>query len=245
MDALDLLEARRYEESIAAYRAQIKANANDWLAIAGLACALRAAGDYVHALPLFQRVDEYERSRLPGRLGRRLDLSILYWLSENRTQAIDIMRGLVDGVLDGSIEFGDLAGGVKQGLLLHYMGVMTVEQKVIDQAVDYLRKLAKKDRINQWPGPVALYVLGIMRLEEMLATATGEPDLHSAHAAAQRDLLTRRNLCVALFHNAVCLRVKGAEQACLQRMQECCSLQDPLVEQEWYLARYEIESSRR
>ncbi len=35
------------------------------------------------------------------------------------------MRGLVQGILNGSVQYADIAGGVKQGILLHYMAVTT------------------------------------------------------------------------------------------------------------------------
>jgi hypothetical protein len=38
------------------------------------------------------------------------------------SKAIALMRDLVDGILDGSIQLGDAAGGMTQGLLLFYMG---------------------------------------------------------------------------------------------------------------------------
>jgi tetratricopeptide (TPR) repeat protein len=242
MDALDLLEAHRFSESIAAYQERIQVNANDWSATAGLARALRAVGDYENALPLFQRVDKHERSRLAGRPGRREDLSILHWMLGDRAQAIALMRGLVDGVLDGSIEFGDLAGGVKQGLLLYYMGVTAKDPSTTEKAVNYLRVLSKKSRIKTWPGPVALYLLGMTSFEDVLAAGTGKTDMTIARTVSEQDLLVRRNLCVALFHDAVQRRVRGDESGCMERMKECCSLLDPLVESEWYLARHELQT---
>jgi len=51
----------------------------------------------------------------------------------------------------------------------------------------------------------------------------------------------RKRLCVALFHDGVKYRAQGDEAHCLARMRECYALENLLNEQEWYLARYEVE----
>lgn len=55
--------------------------------------------------------------------------------------------------------------------------------------------------------------------------------------------LVLRRLCVALFHDGVRSRAVGDEGHCLARMRECYGLEDPLIEQEWYLARYEVQKA--
>jgi hypothetical protein len=81
-----------------------------------MASALRALEKYEEALPLFERVgaQEKECKITPGHPGRQEDISCLNWFLGNRQKAIALMRGLVDGILDGSIQYGDLAGGMKQ-----------------------------------------------------------------------------------------------------------------------------------
>jgi hypothetical protein len=93
--------------------------------------------------------------------------------------------------------------------------------------------------------PVARYVLGEMTWEDVLAAATGHRDLASATQRANDDLLSRRQLCASLFYDGVKRRAQGAEDQCLQRMEQCVALKDPLIEFEWYLARYEVEQAHR
>ena len=57
---------------------------------------------------------------------------------------------------------------------------------------------------------------------------------------ARDDLLSRRQLCVALFHDGVRSRANGAEHHCQARMRQCYELENPLIEAEWYLARFEV-----
>src|SRR4051794_21805745 len=73
MDAYDLLESHQYADAIREYRQRLKDNPEDWGAVAGLGCALRAAGAYAEALSLLHRVDEYERASLPGSPGQKRD----------------------------------------------------------------------------------------------------------------------------------------------------------------------------
>ena len=53
----------------------------------------------------------------------------------------------------------------------------------------------------------------------------------------------RIRLCDALLHDGVKPRTRGDEAHCLPRMRECAALENPVVEQEWYLARYEVEKA--
>jgi|GEM_PF-2142898 len=250
MDALDLLQSHEYAESVAACRQRLAVNPKDIGAMDTMASALRALEKYEEALPLFERVGAHEKEFkiAPGMPGRQEDISCLYWFLGNRPKAIGLMRGLVDGILDGSIQYGDLAGGMQQGLLLYYMAVTERQPDQAACALDYMR-----NRINQlkrflpglpidyWPVPVARYYLGDLAFDELLVFATSQRELPEAIAAARVKLMSRRQLCVALFHDGTRSRADGAEDRCLARMRECCALEDPLIEPEWYLARHEVE----
>ena len=152
-----------------------------------------------------------------------------------------LMRGLVEGILDRSIEFGDLAGGVQQGLLLHYMGVTAKDQKAVEFALSYLRKLAKKSSINWWPGHVARYILDEISFDDMLRVATDETSRTQPLDPALKGLMTRRHTCVALFHDGIRHRAEGEEKLCMDRMRECTKIDARFIEPECHLARYEVE----
>jgi len=252
MDALDLLESHKYPEAIAECQRRLSANANDFGAMETMASALRALERYWEAIPLLERVGAHskENKLTPGHPGRQLGISSLYWFLGDRQKAIALMRGLVDGILDGSIQYGDLAGGMKQGLLLYYMAVTERQPDQAACALHYMR-----NRINQlqrslpglpvdyWPVPVARYYLGDLAFDDVLGFATGQRELPRAIAAAGAKLMSRRKLSVALFHDGAKSRATGAESQCLARMRECYALEDPLIEPEWYLARYEVEQA--
>lgn len=67
-----------------------------------------------------------------------------------------------------------------------------------------------------------------------------QPTLAGPLDAAKLELGRRRRLCVALFHGGAKCRAHGDEGNCFARMRECAALPNPLIEQEWYLARSEV-----
>ena len=108
MDALDLLESHKYPEAIAECRRRLSLNADDYGAMETMASALTALEQYKDAIPLLERVGAHSKEckLTPGHPGRQLDISCLYWFLGDRQRAIALMRGLVDGILDGSIQYG-------------------------------------------------------------------------------------------------------------------------------------------
>lgn len=252
-----LMEGHRYSEAVAEARRMMPADAGDIGPAECLAEALLAAGDYRDALPLYQRIDSQrradpERQRVtPGDPGWRKYVAMVHWLLGNRNDAITLFGQLVDGILDGSINYGDVPGGVQQGLLLYYMGVTDGDEGAKTKALSYLRNRAKRTAIKHFPGPVARYYLDEIGFADVLAAATDRNrlgktparDVAAAIEIARGDLLARRFLCVALFHDGVKARARGDEAHCMMRMQECFGLENPLIELEWYLARFEAESA--
>ena len=132
-----------------------------------------------------------------------------------------------------------------QGLLLYYMGTTLTEAAAGSLALKYLRNRSRRSRIELWPGPVARCYLSEVAFEAVLAAATAHSNLPDAVDMARTDLLSRRRLCGALFHDGVKRRAAGLEEECLERMRQCYSLEDPLIELEWYLARGEVERADR
>ncbi len=214
-----------------------------------MADALVALERYEEAFPLFERIDAHEKARAnitPGHPGRQMDISCLYWFMGDHTKAIALMRGMVDGILDGSIQYSaDIAGGMTQGLLLSYMGVTAHCSDQVTFALDYMRKRTRKYFPDSWPNPVVRYYLGEISFGDLLAKATGQQELAQAVEVARVKLLSRRQLCVVLFHDGVKSRIQGDEGHCLTRMRECYALENPLIEHEWYLARYEVERAAK
>lgn len=240
----DLLFTHRYAEAVVAHEKHMidhpQENYHD-----GLGDALLSLKHFQKALFSFRRNDEIENSRLKGPFPSLGKAGAALWLMGQRQGAIETWHRAVAGVLDGTIKYGDLAGGGSQGLLLWYAAVTLDDAGQRDYALEYLQKLRKRKVYGQsvlWPRPVILMVLGERSFAEVLNDGIGSPELSECLSRARADLLKRRRLCQALFYDACHEREIGNEPACLLRMQVCCQLENPILEVEWYLARGECDA---
>jgi len=250
----ELMGSHRYAEVVQNMRRQLASNPDDMTTIDRLANALRAAGEYREALPLFEQLDADQRADkvanilAPGTPGRLLDIGCLHWLLGDRAKAMQIMHGLAAGILDGSIQYGDLGGGMAQGFLLYYMAVTEKNATEMSFALDYLANRLKRKK-SQLPGyyleflptPLAAYYLGEVPFATVMEAVDPKVDLARPVDPANWEHSRRGRLCNALFHDGVKSRAQGDEAHCLARMRECYGLENPLNEQEWYLAKYEVE----
>lgn len=244
MTPLDLLESHRYAEAAAAYADYAKKGDPVRGAPAGYAKACLCLGEFEQAKTSFRLADEMEQdTRRKDPHPYALWTGTAEWLLGRRQEAMRHFTQSVDGVLDGSIGYGDLAGGVSQGLLLWYAGVTAQDMAASEHALKYLRRLAGKPCIQYWPGPLALFALGESSEEEVLKEACGVDQLDAAEEEADKNLLKRRHLVNSLFYFGVRQRVNGCEEQCRQWMRRCFALENPIVECEWYLARGEVAAA--
>jgi tetratricopeptide (TPR) repeat protein len=251
MKARELFWAHRYTEASAEYRRDLAKNPNDMAAVGGMANVLRAGGEYAESLLYFERLaaqrreDKIANMVAPGSFPWQIDIACLHWLLGNRSKAIQMMHGSVAGIIDGTIKYGDAAGGMTQGLLLYYMGISAKEPEEISFALSYMQNRLNQNVGQNWPRAVAQYYLGNTTFENVMESVNRRPNIAVPLEVAKVDLLRRRRLSVALFHVGIRSRAQGDEERCLVRMQECFALENPLIEQEWYLARYEVNKGTR
>lgn len=245
MTPLALLQSHRYAEAAATYAEYARKGDPVRGALAGYAKACLCLGKIEEAITYFRLADERERDT------RRADphpyglwIGTTEWLLGRRREAIQSFKQSVNGVLDGSIGYGDLAGGVSQGLLLWYAGVTAFDAAASEHALEYLRKLAGKSRIQYWPGPLASFVLGENTEDEVLQKACGVAELDVATEIAKKDLLKRRQLVASLFYFGVRQRANGSEEQCRKWIERCVALENPIIECEWYLARGEVAAAK-
>jgi len=249
MSVKELIWSHKYAEAIAELQTALEKNPQDLVAIEGMANALRGQGEYREALSFFNRLAAHEgaakiaNTLAPARAAWQIDIACLYWLLDNHSQAIRLMHGLAAGIIDGSIKYGDPAGGVSQGLLLYYMAITDDVSDETSFALDYLRGRVKRSSSQVWPSPIAQYHLGDVKFDKVLDAVNRQPVLAGRREPAQIELGRRRRLSLALFHDGIRSRAQGDERQCLARMRECCKLENPLIEQEWYLARYEVQKA--
>jgi hypothetical protein len=213
-----------------------------------MAKASRLKGEYEEALVYFGRLathrkeDKIANALAPGSAAYQIDIACLHWLLEDRSKAIRLMHGLAAGILDGSIKYGDAAGGMSQGLLLYSMAITSNVPEEASFALDYMRNRVKRSFSQIWPCPVAQYYLGDIAFDDVMESVNRQATLALPEAirAAKAELSRRKKLCVTLFHDGIRSRARGDEEHCLTRMRECYGLENPPIGQEWHLARYEV-----
>jgi tetratricopeptide (TPR) repeat protein len=241
MKPKDLVKTHRYAEAVEAYRREIREQPDKNL-YAAMGQAFLALRKFNEALESFRRDDEIEDSRLKGSFPSLIKVGATLWLMGKRQEAILEWHRAAAGILDGSIHYGDLAGGGTQGLLLWYGAVALNDKRERDYALEYLRTRAeRKAYAICWPRPLVLMVLGEKSFAEVLEIGNGSPVLSVCLESAATDLLKRRHLCQTLFYAACQERQTGNEAECIKKMRLCSKLENPIIESEWYLARGECD----
>jgi hypothetical protein len=251
MNTHQLLRAHKYDAAILECLRILEVKPDDPAAIGGMARALRAKAEYAESLAYFERLaiqrgrDEVANQMAPGSFPYNIDIACLHWILGDAAKAVQMMHGMASGILDGTVNYGDAAGGMTQGLLLYYMAISTNQSEEAAFALDYMRNRAKRSASRIWPGPIAKYYLGDITFERLLEVAYSRVNLAVKLEDWKIDLGKRRRTTVALFHDGVRSRARGDHLHCFARMRECCEIENPLLEQEWYLARHETVRAER
>ena len=245
-----------YNQVIAESRQQLLENPNNMSAVGRMARAFCAKGEYREALVEFERLaahhrkDEITNTLAPSNPAYGIDTSTLHWLLGDRTSETSEMHGLAAGVLDGSIKYGDAGGGMRQGLLLYFMGITAKMPSEAAYALKYLRnrveKLRKQLGVHMnvaWPCSVAQYLLGDVAFEAVMECVNHQAKLTAPDSAARLELGRRSRLKLALFYDGIRSRALGEEAHCLARMRECLGLEDASNSLESYLARDEVQKA--
>lgn len=163
------------------------------------------------------------------------------WLAGRKEEGAAVWQRRVQGISNGTIGYTDISGGVSDGLLLWYAGVALARQDIIKEAEKFLKKASKRSWSQHMPGPLSHYVLHGRPMAEILQEKYGDGALDVLENTAVSDVRRRRELCEVLLCLATAKRLAGAELECRSLMRRCASLENPLIQIEWFLARGEIE----
>jgi tetratricopeptide (TPR) repeat protein len=242
MKPKELLFAHRYEEAAVAFRCEI-ASHPELNFFAELGRALLGQGLFAEALDAFKQADQFPRDTNMGIFSCLREEGAALWLMGRKQEALTGWRKAVDGVLDGTVRYGDAAGGVTQGLLMWFGAVTLGDGPQKASALSYLKtKTVKQEPFEAWPRPLATMVLGQTPPADVLHFVSKGRDLNSALKRAKEDLLTRRRLCQYLFYSGCQARETGDERSCLASIKKCAELENPILEVEWHLARSELRA---
>lgn len=250
-DPWDLLDEHRYHEAHAIFDQIARYNrCNSKLGFANRATVNLFLNRLPEALADYTQANQLAREEeaTGGKSSPYLEkIAAVQWLLGERDAAIETAQSSVRGLLSGEIQYADSAGGASNGLLLWYMAITKADIAIRDYAERFLQKLAKKSRIQYWPGPLALLALGKKTAEEILRErwSTSDLDELTRQAPTKKNLLKRRELVQALFYWATSLRKANHEEQCLALFSRCVSIPNPLgIEEEWYLAQREVAGSQ-
>jgi tetratricopeptide (TPR) repeat protein len=248
-----LLFAHRYGEAFAAFDVRLsEANEKSELhlisALTWRARALLCLGRAHEALDDLQRANRIELLDRGGESQTSLPkIGAIQWMLGRRNNAIQTLRHAVDGVKTRKIKRAETFGARGEGLLLWYFAVSANNGQVCKQALDFLRWGESKCYDHTlWPSPVVLYVLNELQFDDLLEKIEGDfrkldqPPL----ADWKKDLWRRRQLCLAFFYAGATRRARGDEQGCFGMLARCAALANPILEEEWYLARAEVEARK-
>jgi len=100
----------------------------------------------------------------------------------------------------------------------------------------YLKKLSTRSRIQYWPGPAALFLLGALTFGDAMKNAT---DVAQTKRPVDQEGWKRLHLTALYFVAGTERRMASDENGARMFFADCASLTNPLVEYEWYLARGE------
>ena len=241
-DPWHLISAHQYEKALAAYDAILAAGENYPAIVANRAIALLCLGRLSEALEGFATANDIARQDrgAPKSAPYLSAMGTVLWLMGHRSVAKELYRSAADGIRYGTIGYADASGGVGEGLLLWYAGITTKDRNTTEHALDYLTRLAKKSRIKSWPGPLAQFVLERQSFNEVLRDSFKTDNLLETAEQAKSDILKRRELVQALFVFGTRCRQRREKDGCRRAFQQCARLENPHVEQEWYLAAAEV-----
>ncbi len=214
---------------------------SDWRRPGTLGLAYMAVGRHNEANASFCLSSELaSRSSVSGRSVYDEWIGVSYWLQGQRSEAADVWFRYILAVRSKDIRFTDISGGIDVGLIAFYCGVTLRNERLIDNAKSFLRWASKRAAAQNMPGPLALCVVGGLPLSEVLASHFNCQSLSMAVSTANNDALKSRQLCQTLFVAASIARETKKEGEAMLLFRQTASLQNTLLQCEWYLASNEL-----
>lgn len=237
-----LMVAERFEEALSAYNAEIASSAARSIpALTNRAFALLALRRYGEAFEAFHDADSASAAEGARAL---LELAQVSWLDGKRSQARDLVHQDMTLLEEERLARTSTPGGLGDGLFGFYVGVRLDDASTARRCASYLiQTLGKPKFAHTEIGRVAQHVLGQAHLESVLETICGATSIDVAWERALDDLSIRRSVVVALFYAGV--RELSLERAAAARelFVRSSALKNPLLELEWYLSVYEVNTA--
>jgi tetratricopeptide (TPR) repeat protein len=147
-----------------------------------------------------------------------------FWLLGETARAVDMWKKGLE------TKYTDSAGGVEVPSLM-FFAATALGNKILEiEAADILKKRWRSKRSVNWPGPIAGYLLGEIKEQEILEGIDARPSIRA------------KQLCQALFYIAIVKMKNGEEDTCCEFLRQAVSLNTSSYQkQEYYLAKGELK----
>jgi tetratricopeptide (TPR) repeat protein len=186
-------------------------------------------GDFEHALADFQAAEDVEECKSDAYLQW---IGLVHWLARRKKKAIEVWLKLVLETERGRIAYTDAAGGVEIAHLLWFAAVRQKRKDLLAVARRLLKKKVGQKpyrccSIENWPGPISLYLLGRLKENRLLSEVE---DI----AVVRED-----DLCQAKFYIGVRALQAGKKAEARKHFERAADLGRAGGQNEYYLARNE------
>jgi hypothetical protein len=236
VDAWTLLETRQSRKAIEVFTRKLRKEPSA-IHYSGRAQAYLQLKDYDRALADFHLAKAaavWTSTHYFERIG------VVNWLARRECLAAATWLELVLATERGKIQYADAAGGVEPGCLLWFAAVSLGCEELLVSARRLLQgKVVEKGgrgrccRIENWPGPVALFLLGTLDETQVRQRISDVP------------ILRQRQLCQTEFYVAVRALEQNDVKKAMSHFRKAASLHAAWMENEYDLAQRESRRRKR
>ncbi len=219
----DLIEQNRFEEACQVADNEYK-ETNSIVSLRNKVIALLNLKKFSEAINLCNKIIDLDNGE------SEIDFKfcgVAYWLLNKHLEAIDVWKK------GFKASYTDAAGGVELPLLLIYAAYKLNDSDIEKEAKSILKKIYKTKRAQNWPGPLAGYMLNLIDENEVINTIQENPIS-----------LNNKQFCQAKFYFGVKKIKENNEQESKKFFNEILNLKKSCYQkQEYYLAKAELEES--
>ena len=155
-------------------------------------------------------------------------IGVVHWLAGRPEEATAIWEQAVQGLDSGKLTYTDAAGGVESPSLLWFAAVRLGDKEKRQAAERSLQRVRRTGRRDCFPAAIGPFLLGDQTAEGVRASISDVP------------IRRERDLCKVEFYVAAKALAEGRPTEYQQGLRRCVKHSVAILENELYLARYEL-----
>ncbi|MEZ6041309.1 MAG: hypothetical protein R3C20_12440 [Planctomycetaceae bacterium] len=173
----------------------------------------------------YESAERIDQSRSDGNLR---SIGVVHWLAGREADAVEAWAEAVRLLERNEIEYTDGAGGVQSPCLLWFAGARLKDLTLKDSANSLLKRLLKRRRANNWPGPIGRFLIEQVDAESLRSSVSSVP------------VLRERELCQAEFYISAQALDDDGRQHYIDGLRRASDHSAAILEDEFYLAKFEL-----